>query len=138
MKKIEISKEEIQKLITDYCDNLLSSNHLSEKYKLPKKRILKILKDNNVVMRNSGRLDLGGVKEANKRYYKNNRETRLEYFSKWQEENSEYRKEYLKEYRKNNYDKIKKTKQVFQIKVYIFEKIFFISSFRFNMKRLYQ
>jgi hypothetical protein len=114
MKKIEISEEEIQKLIKDYSDDLLSSNHLSEKYKLPKKRVLQILKDNNVVMRNSGRLDLGGVKAANKRYYKNNRETRLEYFSKWQKENFEHRKEYLKEYRKNNLEKIKETKRNYE------------------------
>jgi len=114
MKKIEISEEEIQKLIKDYSDDLLSSNHLSEKYKLPKKRVLQILKDNNVVMRNSGRLDLGGVKAANRRYYKNNRETRLEYFSKWQKENFEHRKEYLKEYRKNNLEKIKETKRNYE------------------------
>lgn len=116
MKKKEINEEDLKNLIKDYVDNLLSSNMLSEKYNLPKKRILMILKENNVQKRNSGRLNIGGVKEANKRYYKNNRDKRLKYFSEWQKENFEYRKEYLKKWREDNNDKWKETKRNYEKK----------------------
>jgi len=114
MKKKEITEEGLKNLIKDYTDNFLSSNTLSEKYDLPKKRVLLILKENNIKMRNSGRLDLGGKKIANKKWIELNKEYVSKKQKEWYEDNKEYRKNYLKEYRKNNYEKIKETKRNYE------------------------
>lgn len=109
MKKIEITKETVNELIIDYTNNLLSSNKLVEKYKLPKKRILLLLKENNVEVRKSGRFYSGGRSGADKRYHEKNKEKRSLYYSKWRKDNIEYLKGYHKNWRNTNIDKHRKT-----------------------------
>lgn len=102
MKKKEIPEEKIQELINDYVENLLSSNILSKKYNIPKKTVLLILKENNVVLRNSGRLNLGGKTIADKKYREKNLEKLKQYYSKWQSDNRDNLNEYHKKWRNDN------------------------------------
>ena len=114
MKKIIIIEETIKDLIYDYEINLLSSNKLHEKYDIPKQRILTILKKNNVNIRNSGRLYKGGVKQANKRYYKKNKQSVDKYRSKWAKENRDHLREYHKKWREENNDQWLETKRNYE------------------------
>lgn len=118
MKKIDISVDQVKQIIQDYLENKLSSNALHEKYKIPKKRILLILKENNIELRNSGRIYIGGVKESYKRYIKKEgvKERKISISKIWQEKNKEYRKQYIKEWRENNKERVKETKRIYEKK----------------------
>jgi len=97
-------------LITKLCvTEKMSSIAISEKLKLSKQVILRILRENNVKINKSGRKFLGGKKIASKKY-EQKKETKIKrklYYEYWYEENKSYRKKYLKEYQEKNLDKIK-------------------------------
>jgi len=118
MEKIIFKKEEIDTIISMYVVEKLSSVNISKKMNISKPLILKVLKENNVKMRNSGRIYNGGVKEANKRYTNKPgiRDKKNNFTKNWYEENKNFRKEYLKEYREKNYEKIKQTKRNYEKK----------------------
>lgn len=118
MEKIIFKKEEIDTIISMYVVEKLSSVNISKKMNISKPLILKILKENNVNIRNSGRIYNGGVKEANKRYTNKPgiRDKKNNFTKNWYKENKDNRKEYLKEYREKNYEKIKETKRNYEKK----------------------
>lgn len=118
MEKIIFKKEEINTIISMYVVEKLSSVNISKKMNISKPLILKILKENNVNIRNSGRIYNGGVKEANKRYTNKPgiRDKKNNFTKNWYKENKDNRKEYLKEYREKNYEKIKETKRNYEKK----------------------
>jgi len=115
MKKTIISEERIKEMISDYL-NLISTDKLSEKYGLTKRRVLSILKDNNVEIRQSGRIYMGGVKMSTKRYLNKDgvKEKKSINHKNWYLKNKEHRKEYMKNYQENNKDKIRKTKREYE------------------------
>lgn len=102
MRKIIINEDQIKEIIIQYRDEKLSTNYISETLGLPKKRILEILKNNNIEMRSSGRKFLGGKKVSDKKWYENNKEHISEKYKKWVENNKEHRNEYIKKWRNNN------------------------------------
>ena len=122
MKKKNITEEQINKLINNYTIDLLSSNALSVNFNIPKKRILQILKENNVNVRNSGRIYMGGKSVSDKRYYNKPgiKEKKETIHKKWSSKNREHLKKYHKEWRvenitqhrinKKNYEKTRKSK----------------------------
>jgi len=114
MKRIELEKEIIVEIIRLYNDEMLGSPSISEKLQIKKHIVLRVLKENNVQVGTSGQKFKGGKSESDKRWYKKNREKRLNYFSDWQKNNYEYRKKYMDEYRKINKEKIKEVKRVYQ------------------------
>jgi hypothetical protein len=116
MKKIEISNKQIDEIIIDYKNHKISSNNISLKYNIPKKRVLNILKENNIEIRNSGRIDLGGKKEADKRYYSNPiiKERKKIISKDWYTENKVWRKEYMKKYREDNIENIRTIKRIYE------------------------
>ena len=118
MEKIIFKKEEVDTIIFMYVFEKLSSVNISKKMNISKPLILKILKENNVNIRNSGRIYNGGVKEANKRYTNKPgiRDKKNNFTKNWYKENKDNRKEYLKEYREKNYEKIKETKRNYEKK----------------------
>lgn len=116
MKKIEITSEEIQELIRDYVDNFNSSNILSEKYKIPKKSVLNILRENNIELRKPGRIDLGGKTVADKKYQNKNKEKLSVYYSEWQKNNHIHLKEYRKQWRENNKEHYREVKRNYEKK----------------------
>jgi hypothetical protein len=114
MKKIELNKEELTKILKMYNEELLGSQTISEKTGISKATILKILKENGVIMGPSGRRFIGGKKIADKKWRDNNKEYLSNKSKKWSEQNKEHRKQYLKEYREKNIDKIRKTKRDYE------------------------
>ena len=114
MKKIELNKEELTKILKMYNEELLGSQTISEKTGISKATILKILKENGVITGPSGRRFIGGKKIADKKWRDNNKEYLSNKSKKWTEENKEHRKQYLKEYREKNIDKIRKTKRDYE------------------------
>ena len=113
MKRTIISEEQIKEIISDYL-NLLSSDKISEKYGITKRRVLLILKKNNVETRRPGRIFLGGRKVADKKWRDINKEYVKENHKNWYSKNREHRKEYMKDYQENNKDKIRKTKREYE------------------------
>lgn len=116
MKKKLITEETIKYLIKSYEIDLISSNQLSKNFNIPKKKVLSILKENNVKIRNSGRLYIGGIIESNKRYINKPgiKEKKNNVTKEWYKQNKEHRKEYLREYREKNYEKIKEVKRNYE------------------------
>lgn len=99
-----------------YNEELLGSQTISEKTGISKPTIIRILKENGVVMRTSGRRFIGGREVAMKKY-ESKPETKIrkrKNYNKWYEQNKEHRKEYLKEYREKKADDIRKTKRDYE------------------------
>ena len=113
MKRTIISEEQIKEIISDYL-NLLSSDKISEKYGITKRRVLLILKKNNVETRQPGRIFLGGRKVADKKWRDVNKEYVKENHKNWYSKNKEHRKEYHKTWRENNKDKWRKSKREYE------------------------
>ena len=97
-----------------YNEELLGSHIISQKTGISKPTIIKILKENGVIFGPSGRRFKGGKSESDKKYYINNREKRLKYFSEWQKKNKEYRKEYYNKWRKENIEKWRESKRNYE------------------------
>lgn len=114
MKKIIPTEKELENILKMYNEDLLGSQTISEKTGYNRHVILRILKENGVVLGPSGRRFIGGKKVADKKWREKNKEKVDEYVKTWYEQNKEHRKEYLKEYREKNIDKIRKTKRDYE------------------------
>jgi len=114
MKKIIFTKEEINNIIKLYIVDLLSSQLISLKYNVDNGVIRRLLKENGIKLRNSGRVNLGGKKVADKKYHEKNKEKVNSYYASWLNENKEHRKEYMKNYQKNNKEQIRKRKREYE------------------------
>ena len=107
MRKIELNKEQINALKEKY-ESGISTLKLANEYGISKPTINKILRENNVIIRKDGRYFVGGKSEADKRYYKKNKEKRLNYFKKWAKENRDDLREYHSEWRDKNRENLRK------------------------------
>ena len=114
MKKILLTQDELDNILRMYNDENLGSVYISQKTGLSRPTILKLLKENGVDMKPSGRRNIGGKLIADKRWRDNNKEYMSNKSKTWYEENKERRKQYLKEYREKNIDKIRKTKRDYE------------------------
>jgi hypothetical protein len=114
MKKFIPTDEELNKILKMYNEELLGSQTISEKTGISKPTILRILKENGVVMGPSGRRFLGGKKASDKRTYQKHKEKKSEYHKNWSEKNREHLTEYHKKWRTDNIDKWRKTKRVYE------------------------
>jgi hypothetical protein len=116
MKKYIPTQEEIDIIIRLYREELLGSQKISEKIGLDKQIVLRILKENGVVVGKSGRRFIGGRKVAMEKYEsKPETKTRKrKNYDEWYVKNKEHRKQYLKEYREKNIDKIREVKRTYE------------------------
>jgi hypothetical protein len=116
MKKYIPSQEEIDDILKMYNEDLIGSQTISEKLGLNKQQILRILKENGVILRPSGRRNIGGRKVAIKKYESKpeTKKRKSENHKKWSEQNKKHLKQYLKEYREKNIDNIRKTKRDYE------------------------
>ena len=116
MKKFIPTDEELKNILKMYNEDLLGSHTISEKTGISKPTILRILKENGVVMGPSGRRNIGGREVAMKKYFSKpeTKERLRKNYNIWYEQNKEHRKEYLKEYREKNIDNIRKTKRDYE------------------------
>ena len=116
MKKIELSKNELDSIIKMYNEELLGTHTISLRLGISKPTINRILKENGVTLGPSGRRFIGGREVSMKKYESKpetkERKKRNSYV--WYEENKEHRKEYLKEYREKNIDKIREVKRNYE------------------------
>ena len=88
MKKFIPTEKELKNILKMYNEDLLGSHTISEKTGISKPTVLRILKENGVVMGPSGRRFIGGKKTADK---------------KWRDKNIDRHREY-----KRNYEKTRK------------------------------
>ena len=114
MKKIELNKEELDNILKMYNEELLGTHTISVKTGISKPTINRILKENNIILRSSGRRNIGGKKVADKKWRDSNKEYISNKSKTWYEQNKEHRKEYLKEYRDKNKDKIREVKRNYE------------------------
>jgi hypothetical protein len=116
MKKFIPTEEDLNRIIKMYNEELLGSQTISEKIGISKPTILRILKENGVIMGPSGRRFIGGREVATKKYFSKpeTKERLKKNHKKWAEQNKEHLNKYIKEYRENNVDKIRKTKRDYQ------------------------
>jgi hypothetical protein len=114
MKKITPTQEELDNILKMYNEELLGSQTISEKTGISKPTILRILKENGIIMGPSGRRNIGGKKVADKKWRDKNKEKLSKKHKLWYENNKNKWNDYIKEYRKNNIDKIRKTKRDYE------------------------
>jgi hypothetical protein len=116
MKKVIPTQEELDVILKMYNDENLGSHYISQKTGLSRPTILRILKENGVDMKPSGRRNIGGRQAAMKKYESKpeTKERKRKNYDKWYEQNKEHRKEYLKQWRIDNIDKWKKLKRDYE------------------------
>ena len=116
MKKFIPTDEELKNILKMYNEDLLGSHTISEKIGISKPTILRILKENGVILGPSGRRNIGGREVAQKKYDSKpeTKERKRKNYDKWYEQNKEHRKEYLKQWRTENIDKWKKLKRDYE------------------------
>jgi hypothetical protein len=114
MKKFIPNTEELNKILKMYNEELLGSQTISEKMGLSKPTILRILKENGIVMGPSGRRFIGGKKVADKKWRDSNKEYLSLKHKKWSEKNKEHLFDYHKKWRTENVDKWRKTKRNYE------------------------
>lgn len=113
-KKIILKKEEVNKVLKLYNEDLLGSTSISKEMGYHKTIILRTLKENGVVVGPSGRRNTGGKSAANERYYNKNKKELSEYHKNWSKENREELRKYHSEWRENNKEHVNKYKRDYE------------------------
>ena len=113
MKKITFTEEQINDIIGLY-ENKKTTRSIGGKFNVSKRIISRILNENGIELRNSGRQFEGGKPEADKRYYKNNKEKKLKICHEWQKNNREHLRNYHKKWRTDNIEKHRENKRNYE------------------------
>jgi len=114
MKKIIPTQEDIKQIKKMFVDELKGLREISKSFGWSTFTISRILKENGVVIKGSGRKFLGGKKVSDKKYREKNKERLSNNHKKWYNENKEKWNEYIKEYREKNIDKIREIKRTYE------------------------
>ena len=114
MKKIIATEKQIIELKKMFVDESKGLREISIKFGWSTFTISRILKENGVIIKGSGRKFLGGKKVADKKYREKNKEKLNNYIKEWYEQNKEYRKQYHKKWREENIDKWRETKRNYE------------------------
>jgi hypothetical protein len=114
MKKFIPTTEELNKILKMYNEELLGSQTISEKMGISKPTILRILKENGIVMGPSGRRFIGGKKIADKKWRDSNKEYLSLKHKKWSEKNRDHLNNYHKEWREKNINKHRENKRNYE------------------------
>jgi hypothetical protein len=114
MKKINPTQEDIKQIKKMFVDELKGLREISKSFGWSTFTISRILKENGVVIKGSGRKFLGGKKVSDKKYREKNKERLSNDHKKWYNENKEKWNEYIKEYREKNIDKIREIKRTYE------------------------
>jgi molecular chaperone DnaK (HSP70) len=114
MKKITPTEKEINEIKVMFVDELKGLREISEKFNWSTFTISRILKENGVVIKGSGRKFLGGKKVADKKYREKNKTRLSESHQKWSKENRERLNEYHKQWREKNIDKHRDYKRKYE------------------------
>ena len=114
MKKFIPTQKELDIILKMYNDENLGSVYISQKTGISRPTIIRILKENGVDMKPSGRRNIGGKKIADKKYREKNKEKLSIKHRLWYEDNKDKWNTYIKEYRENNVDKIRQIKRDYE------------------------
>jgi len=116
MRKIIPTQEELDVILKMYNEENLGSHFISQKTGLSRPTILRLLKENGVNMKPSGRRNIGGREVAIKKYFsKPETKERLKKNHKnWSEKNRDHLNEYHKEWREKNIDKHRENKRNYE------------------------
>ena len=87
MKKFIPTEEELNRILKMYNEDLLGSHTIAEKTGISKPTILRILKENGIIMGPSGRKNIGGKKVADKKWRDKNKEKLSKKHKLWYENN---------------------------------------------------
>ena len=115
-KKIELTPQQTQDCLRMYNEELMGTPSISEKMGIHKTIIIRTLKENGVIIGPSGRRNIGGKSEANKRYYKKNKEEISEWYKEWAKENETERKTYSQQWNKDNREHVNQYKRDYERK----------------------
>jgi len=107
-KKIVFNEEDTKEIIRLYVEERMGTPSIGEAFKVHKAVINRTLKENGVVMDQSGRRNTGGKSAADKRYAAKNKEKLAEYHKEWSDKNRELLRDRHTEWRNNNRDKVRK------------------------------
>ena len=113
-KKIVFNKEDTKEIIRMYVDEKMGTPSIGESFKVHKAVINRTLKENGVIMDQSGRRNIGGKSAADKRYAAKNKEKLAEYHKEWSNENRDKLKEYHSNWREENKEHINKYKRDYE------------------------
>jgi hypothetical protein len=106
-KKITFSSKQIDDIIKLYVEDRMGTPSIGGKYGVHKAVINRILKENGVILDQSGRRNTGGKSAADKRYRNKNIDKLKEYYKEWAEDNRTNLREYHTEWRDNNREKVR-------------------------------
>ncbi len=118
MKKIVLTKDEIERVLRLYNEELLGSTTISKKMGFHKTIIIRTLKENGVKMGPSGRRNIGGREAAQKRYDNKPevKKRKNEYHKDWSKENKEHLKSYSKQWNIDNREHVNEYKRNYERK----------------------
>ena len=102
MKKRIFNEEEIKEIIRLYTEEKMGTPSIGKVFNIDKRAINRTLKENGVVLDQSGRRNIGGKSAADKRYYSKNKEKLNSYHKDWAKDNKDELKKYHTEWRKDN------------------------------------
>jgi hypothetical protein len=114
MKKFIPTEQELNNILKMYNEDLLGSHTISKKTGISKPTILRVLKENGVIMGSSGRRNIGGKKIADKKWRDSNKEYISLKHKKWSEKNRDHLNNYHQKWRDDNIDKHRKSKRDYQ------------------------
>ena len=114
MKKIIPTEKEIEQIKIMFVDELKGLREISENFGWSTFTISRILKENGVFIKGSGRKFLGGKKVADKKYREKNKTRLSESHQKWSKQNREHLNEYHKEWREKNIERHRENKRNYE------------------------
>jgi hypothetical protein len=116
MKKFIPTEEELKNILKMYNEDLLGSHTIAEKTGISKPTILKVLKENGVVLGPSGRRNIGGREVATKKYESKpeTKKRKSENHKKWQKNNRDHLNDYHQKWREKNIDKHRENKRNYE------------------------
>jgi len=114
MNKIIPTEQEITEIKKMFVDELKGLREISKKFGWSTFTISRILKENGVNIKGSGRKFLGGKKVSDKKYREKNKTRLSESHQKWSKENRDYLNGYHKEWRDKNIDRHRKNKRTYE------------------------
>ena len=113
-KKIVFNEEDTKVIIRMYVEENMGTPSIGEVFSVHKAVINRTLKENGVVMDQSGRRNTGGKPAADKRYATKNKEKLSKYYKEWSNENRDKLKEYHSNWREENKEHINKYKRDYE------------------------
>jgi hypothetical protein len=113
-KKIVFNEEDTKEIIRMYVEEKMGTPSIGEAFKVHKAVINRTLKENGVVMDQSGRRNIGGKAAADKRYAAKNKEKLADYHKGWSSNNRVHLRKTHKNWRDSNKDHIDKYKRDYE------------------------